>query len=68
MFSTVVGQVWLVFFKDRIEAVCNDESSCMRFFREWCNERGLQQGEMWKSFKFIKRDIVKITQRKPRKK
>jgi len=66
MITTIVGHVWLVYFKDQLQTICDNESSCIRFFGEWCRERGLMQGEIWKSFKFIKRDVTKLTQRKPR--
>lgn len=66
MITTIVGQVWCVYFKTSLEAICDNESSCLRFFGEWCRERGLSQGETMKSFKFIKRDVTKLTQRKPK--
>lgn len=68
MITTVIGSVWLVFFKDVIQGVCNDEASCLRFQREWIESRNLPDPHATRlSFKFIKHDILKITQRKPKK-
>lgn len=64
MITTIVSEVWLVYFKDSLQTICDNEVSCIRFFGEWCRERGLNQGEYIKAFKFIRRDVTKLTQRK----
>ena len=63
-FTKSIGKVWLVFFKDRIETVCDDESSCLRYMSQWAYDRNLSLPEVTNSFSFVQRDITKLTLRK----
>jgi len=58
MKTIVTGKVWLVLFKDRIEAVCTDTTSCLRFQSQWYADRGLSPKDG--DFRFIVRDILKL--------